>query len=120
MASTQAPRVSANDLMITFQRGSAELTDQGAANARSFAGALKDPRLTNLSFLIIGHTDASGSADRNLTLSERRAESVKAFLVQQGVDAERLQTKGYGARQLAVPSSPEAAANRRVEVKRIN
>lgn len=113
------PRVSASDLLITFQRGSAELTEQGAANARSFAGALNDPRVAGLSFLIVGHTDATGSADRNLELSKARAQAVKDYLVKQGVDGNRLQTEGYGSRQLAEPGAPGAEANRRVEVKRI-
>lgn len=123
LASATAPKVtpvvSANDLMITFERGSSALAPAGAANAKTFAEALNDPRLAGLSFLIIGHTDATGSAEHNMTLSEQRAEAVKAYLVQQGVDAARLQTKGYGSQQLAVPAAPGAAANRRVEVKRI-
>jgi outer membrane protein OmpA-like peptidoglycan-associated protein len=121
MASASAApskRVSAGDLMITFKLGSAELTDEGATNARNFANALNDPRLANQAFVIIGHTDATGSADRNLVLSEQRADAVKAFLVKQGIDAGRLQTKGLGSQDLAVPSAPAAAANRRVEVKR--
>lgn len=117
-ASAPTKRVSAGDLMITFKLGSSELTDEGAANARNFANALNDPRLANQGFLIIGHTDATGSADRNLVLSEQRAGAVKAFLVKQGIEAGRLQTKGLGSQDLAVPSAPAAAANRRVEVKR--
>lgn len=104
--------------MITFKLGSAELTEQGEANARTFANALNDPRLANQAFLIVGHTDATGSPERNLALSEQRAEAVKAFLVRQGIEGGRLQTKGLGSRELAAPSSPAAAVNRRVEVKR--
>lgn len=117
-ASAPAKRVSAGDLMITFKLGSAELTDEGAANARSFANALNDPRLASQAFLIVGHTDATGSAERNLVLSEQRADAVKAFLVKQGIDAGRLQTRGLGSQDLAAPSAPAAAVNRRVEVKR--
>ena len=111
-------RVSAGDLLITFKLGSAELTGPGSVNARNFAGALNDPRLSGQAFLIVGHTDATGSVDRNMVLSEQRAEAVKSFLVKQGIDASRLQTKGLGSQDLAVPSAPAAAANRRVEVKR--
>ena len=113
-----AARVSAGDLKLNFRLGSAELTEDGAANARSFARALNDPRLAGLAFEIIGHTDATGTPERNLALSEQRADAVKAFLIKQGVDASRLQTKGVGSEDLAVPSAPAAAANRRVEVKR--
>jgi outer membrane protein OmpA-like peptidoglycan-associated protein len=115
----RARRVSAGDLKLNFQRGSAELTAQGQANARSFAQALSDPRLAGGAFEIIGHTDATGSTELNQHLSKARAEAVKAYLVQQGVDGARLATKGVGSSELAVPNDPGAAANRRVEVKRV-
>jgi outer membrane protein OmpA-like peptidoglycan-associated protein len=120
VASPGAPpaRVSAADLQLNFRLGSAELTAQGEANARNFAHALNDPRLADASFEIVGHTDATGSPDRNLTLSRARAEAVKTYLVQQGVAATRLRTRGVGSQDLAVPANPAAAANRRVEVRR--
>jgi outer membrane protein OmpA-like peptidoglycan-associated protein len=114
----ETQHVSAADLRLNFQRGSAELTPDGEANARNFALALKDPRLSGQDFLIIGHTDATGSAEVNLRLSEARAEAVKAFLVSQGIAADRLQAKGVGSQDLAVPSDPRAGANRRVEIQR--
>ena len=46
--------------------------------------------------LIEGHTSSEGSDDMNMTLSQQRADSVKAYLVSKGVDASRLETKGFG------------------------
>lgn len=67
---------------------------------------------------IAGHTDDVGSADYNLSLSHRRAEAVKTFLVQKGLPSERLTTRGYGAQKPVAENSTDAGRmkNRRVEV----
>jgi outer membrane protein OmpA-like peptidoglycan-associated protein len=109
-----------SDLLITFKLGSAQLTEQGRANARSFADALMNPAVRATRFEIAGHTDASGSADRNQELSQQRAEAVKDFLVGQGVDPSRLEVKGYGSSELARPEAPRSSANRRVEARRLS
>jgi len=108
------------DLLITFKLGSAELTPQARANARAFAAALNSPALAGYRFAIEGHADASGSPALNQALSENRAQAVRAFLVAEGVAAERLEAKGYGAARLADPRHPESAVNRRVEGLRLN
>jgi outer membrane protein OmpA-like peptidoglycan-associated protein len=89
------------DLRLSFELGSAELNDQDKANARALATMLQLPKYAPIKVLIAGHTDKSGSADFNLELSKRRAESVKAYLVSQGIDASRLETVGYGFTRLA-------------------
>ena len=67
--------------------------------------------------LIEGHTDASGSGEHNMDLSERRAKSVAAFLQSQNLSSSRIKTAWYGENQPKVPNTSEAnkAQNRRVE-----
>lgn len=69
-------------------------------------------------FEIGGHTDDRGGAVHNQPLSERRAASVKSWLVDRKVDTARLSAKGFGASAPVLPNDTEAgrAANRRVEV----
>jgi len=66
-----------------------------------------------------GHTDNSGAADYNLKLSEQRAQSVANYLTQNGIDAQRISKKGYGALQPVKPNDTEnnRQANRRIEFK---
>lgn len=67
-------------------------------------------------FQIIGHTDASGTAEYNKTLSQLRAEEVKRHLVQEcGIEAERLQAIGMGESAPFDANDPRADINRRVE-----
>lgn len=102
------------DLRVTFQLGSSELTDQARANIRQFADAMTQPRLATHHFELAGYTDASGAADRNLSLSDARAEAVKAYLLSLNVDATRLDAHGYGAKDYLDPSKPYSPDNRRV------
>jgi len=64
---------------------------------------------------IQGHTDATGDADANMTLSQARAESVMARLAEKGVPAARMTPKGYGQTMPADANNNDA--NRRVEIK---
>lgn len=118
MAPPRGSRLS--DLLITFRVGSSDITAQGRANASAFAAALKTPSVADVRFEIAGHTDATGAAQRNQELSQARAEAVKAFLVAQGVDGSRLEAHGYGSTEPAEPGKLDAAANRRVEARRLN
>ena len=67
---------------------------------------------------IDGHTDDSGNAITNQTLSEKRAQAVKAYLVSKGIAEERISIKVYGSTQPIAENTTEAgkAQNRRVEL----
>jgi outer membrane protein OmpA-like peptidoglycan-associated protein len=71
-------------------------------------------------FRVEGHTDSFGSDQYNMDLSQRRAETVKSWLVaNMNIDADRIQTQGFGKTHLIVPadrSVEEQQLNRRVEI----
>jgi outer membrane protein OmpA-like peptidoglycan-associated protein len=72
----------------------------------------------NVHLVLEGHTDNQGAAVYNRALSQGRAESVKKALVERGIDATRLEAKGYGPdRPVAPNTTPEGRAlNRRTEM----
>lgn len=104
------------DSGILFQTNSAELQTTAKSNIESLAKILNKYEDTNI--LIEGHTDSTGSAEYNQTLSERRAEAVASFAKGLGVAGPRFTTVGYGKTQpIATNTTPEGRqANRRVEV----
>jgi outer membrane protein OmpA-like peptidoglycan-associated protein len=107
---------------VTFETGSWEMTPDQVERLAVIADGINRAIAANPSevFLIEGHTDAVGSDIDNLSLSDRRAESVALVLSQQfGVPPENLTTQGYGAHYLKVPTPGPERANRRVTVRRI-
>lgn len=77
-------------------------------------------RNPNEMFLIEGHTDAVGSDDDNLSLSDRRAETVAIILTEEfGVPPENITTQGYGEQYLKISTQEAEQQNRRVAVRRI-
>jgi outer membrane protein OmpA-like peptidoglycan-associated protein len=107
---------SAFDLVVKFKYNSDLLEPEAKVNLDEFAKALNDPRLASNNFLVEGHTDARGSANYNLDLSQRRAQSVVRYLKERGVDSTKLLAKGYGQTKPIVPN-PFAGDNRRVETR---
>ena len=67
--------------------------------------------------VIDGHTDSDGDADKNMILSEKRAAAVKKYLVDKGISAERLTSRGFGETKPKASNDTAAgrAENRRVE-----
>jgi outer membrane protein OmpA-like peptidoglycan-associated protein len=103
-------------LSIQFEPGAAMLTPPGRNVLARLADAMNARSLASRQFRIEGHTDASGDADANQHLSERRAQAVKSYLESRGVTASRLTAAGKGSSELAEPSNPRAASNRRVVI----
>jgi OOP family OmpA-OmpF porin len=91
------------------------ITEFSKPSVEAIAAAAKDCAGTQIE--VGGHTDQMGDDASNLTLSEARATSVKAALVERGIPAERLTAKGYGEAKLLDPatSSDALAKNRRIE-----
>jgi len=102
---------------VNFSMGSAQLLPEASATLRTVAQAMKASPKVEVE--IGGHTDSVGTAPKNQRLSERRANSVKQFLVGEGVEAARLTTKGYGESEPVAGNETLAgqANNRRVVFK---
>lgn len=90
---------------ILFPTASAELSERSKFILRQFGRFLKEN--STFSVLIQGHTDNEGNPQSNLELSERRAQSVKNYLVQIGIESNRLSAKGYGQTQPVVPNTTQ-------------
>jgi outer membrane protein OmpA-like peptidoglycan-associated protein len=107
---------------ITFDSGSWQIGPDQLGRLAVIADGIKRAVAANPAevFLIEGHTDAVGSDVDNLSLSDRRAESVAIALTEQfQVPPENLTTQGYGEQYLKVPTLGPERANRRVTVRRI-
>ncbi len=96
---------------LLFDTDSAAINPGGYQEIDRVARVLQDFPQTLIR--VEGHTDVRGSEEYNQKLSERRAESVKNALVQQGVDPRRIQTVGFGE---SMPLSSQHNLNRRVSV----
>lgn len=105
---------------VTFIPNSTELTPDAKKVLDDAYDALAGQ--TNLRVELGGHTDSMGDDAFNRALSQRRADSVKKYLTDKGVAADRLEAKGYGEAQPIADNKTKAGRqeNRRVELKILN
>ncbi|MGY6519986.1 MAG: OmpA family protein [Lysobacteraceae bacterium] len=99
-----------------FAPGQASLRPEARANLGRVVDFVQGRPSARI--LIEGHTDSTGSANLNQTLSQRRADSVKQALVELGVDASRMQSTGFGPNRPVASNASEQgrAQNRRVDI----
>lgn len=104
------------DLAMEFDVNSDELRGEALVTANKLGKALANSAMKDQTFVIAGHTDAQGSEGLNQTLSERRAEAVRQFLVRNyQIPAANLISVGYGKAHLKNEADPTARENRRVQ-----
>jgi OOP family OmpA-OmpF porin len=105
---------------VLFATGRANLMPGGLRTVDKLADFLQKHPDRNV--LIEGHTDSVGTAEYNMLLSERRADSVRKALMDRGINAERIMTKGYGESYPVASNKTSAGRqrNRRVEIVVLN
>lgn len=112
-----APKRPKIDLEINFEYNSASLSPKSEPQLNNLGRALTSAEMAGSVMMLGGHTDAKGGEQYNQQLSERRAETVKRFLVEKyHIPAANLVTAGYGKKGLKNEADPFDAANRRVEI----
>ncbi len=104
---------------VNFTTGSARLTESSKTILNKVVETLKSEK--GIEVEIRGYTDNTGNYQNNIKLSELRAQAVKNYLVEHGIDAGRIQTHGFGPENPIAPNDTRAgrAKNRRIEFYRI-
>src|ERR1700682_1968130 len=105
------------DLEIHFDYNSADISKGSTQAVQELGKALSDASLKDSTFVVGGHTDAIGGEAYNQDLSERRADTIKRYLIEKyGIVGANLVTVGYGKDKPKDPNAPMDPANRRVQV----
>lgn len=102
---------------VNFESNSSQLTAGSSVELDKAVAAMK--KFPELRIEIQAHTDSMGDAGYNQSLSEKRANSVRDYMVDKGVAANRMEAKGYGESQPIADNSTKKGrqTNRRVELK---
>ncbi|MBU1757254.1 MAG: OmpA family protein [Alphaproteobacteria bacterium] len=119
---TPQPQLAPLDARISFSDGGAELSESATAE---LASILRSPQIAEGGAILLrAHSDSGGSGEANMRASRRRGEAVRDYLVENGVEAERVTIIAFGeqnplqpnARPDGTPNEPGRAANRRVDL----
>jgi outer membrane protein OmpA-like peptidoglycan-associated protein len=112
--STLAPAKASFD-QVTFELGSDRLSPTAKRILDKIGRVLSTEELSDVSYIVEGHTDVTGSLPYNMKLSQMRAEAVKRYLVEgHKIDGARLQPIGKGPTDLLDKDNPKSGVNRRV------
>jgi OmpA-OmpF porin, OOP family len=102
---------------VQFDPDSAIIRPQSYQTLGRIADVVSDPALLPYSFLIVGHTGPTGRRENNLTLSQRRADSIRDALVSTfKISSKRLRAIGLGEEQLLDAAHPAAAINQQIQI----
>ena len=105
------------DLEIQFDYNSAQISKSSTQAVQELGKALSNSSLRGSTFVVAGHTDGVGGDSFNQDLSERRADTIKRYLVDKyGLTGSDLVTVGYGKTKLKDAANPADPVNRRVQV----
>jgi outer membrane protein OmpA-like peptidoglycan-associated protein len=105
------------DLEIHFDYNSADISKDSMSSVQELGKALSNASLKGSTFVVAGHTDATGGEEYNQGLSERRADTIKRYLTEKyGINGSDLVTVGYGKTKPKDANAPMDPANRRVQV----
>jgi outer membrane protein OmpA-like peptidoglycan-associated protein len=105
------------DLEINFDYNSASISQNSVTAVQHLGEALSDPQLKGSTFVVSGHTDGVGGEEYNQGLSERRADTIKRYLIENyHIASSDLITVGYGKTRLKDTANPADPVNRRVQV----
>ena len=105
---------------VTFEFNRTRLRPDSQTILNWVVGIMK--KYPDMEVELAGYTDSVGSASYNLKLSQKRAEAVKEYLLEKGIEANRVQAKGYGKENPVAPNDTDEGRerNRRVELHTLN
>ena len=115
------PKISLNEKIILnnilFETNKAEIQEASKPELNELVAFLNLSEKYHLK--IMGHTDSQGNMDQNIVLSNNRANSIKQFLIENGIDESRIKAVGFGSAYPIVNNDSEEnrKINRRVEIK---